>query len=277
MKLRVGYELIYDFPQPTPMIVVLGIHFSRASDIILPDQLTTDPGVPLTPYRDGYGNWCSRLVAPAGRMRLASSGTLRDSGLPDVVAPSAIQHAVEDLPADTLVYLLGSRYCETDRLTDIAWNLFGAATPGWERVQAICDYVHNHIRFGYEHARATKTAWDAFDEGLGVCRDYAHLAIAFCRCMNIPARYCTGYLSDIGTPLPWAAGDFAAWFEVWIGDRWHLFDPRNNTPRIGRILMARGRDASDVAIATTFGPNMLESFKVWTEEIPIGQSAGTPG
>ena len=267
MKLRVGYELIYDFPQPTPMIVVLGIHFSRASDIILPDQLTTDPGVPLTPYRDGYGNWCSRLVAPAGRMRLASSGTLRDSGLPDVVAPSAIQHAVEDLPADTLVYLLGSRYCETDRLTDIAWNLFGAATPGWERVQAICDYVHNHIRFGYEHARATKTAWDAFDEGLGVCRDYAHLAISFCRCMNIPARYCTGYLGDIGMPPPYGPMDFAGWFEAYLGGCWYTFDARNNMPRIGRVLIAQGRDASDVPITHTFGPNTLVSFKVFTDEV----------
>ena len=267
MKLRVGYELIYDFPQPTPMIVVLGIHFSRASDIILPDQLTTDPGVPLTPYRDGYGNWCSRLVAPAGRMRLASSGTLRDSGLPDVVAPSAIQHAVEDLPADTLVYLLGSRYCETDRLTDIAWNLFGAATPGWARVQAICDYVHNHIRFGYEHARATKTAWDAFDEGLGVCRDYAHLAIAFCRCMNIPARYCTGYLGDIGMPPPYGPMDFAGWFEAYLGGCWYTFDARNNMPRIGRVLIAQGRDASDVPITHTFGPNTLVSFKVFTDEV----------
>ena len=267
MKLRVGYELIYDFPQPTPMIVVLGIHFSRASDIILPDQLTTDPGVPLTPYRDGYGNWCSRLVAPAGRMRLASSGTLRDSGLPDVVAPSAIQHAVEDLPADTLVYLLGSRYCETDRLTDIAWNLFGAATPGWARVQAICDYVHNHIRFGYEHARATKTAWDAFDEGLGVCRDYAHLAISFCRCMNIPARYCTGYLGDIGMPPPYGPMDFAGWFEAYLGGCWYTFDARNNMPRIGRVLIAQGRDASDVPITHTFGPNTLVSFKVFTDEV----------
>jgi len=133
-------------------------------------------------------------------------------------------------------------------------------------VQAICDYVHEHLQFGYEHASPTKTAWQAYTEGRGVCRDFAHLAIAFCRCMNIPARYCTGYLSDIGTPPPWAVGDFAAWIEVYIGNAWQMFDPRNNVPRIGRVLIARGRDAADVAIATTFGPNLLESFKVWTDE-----------
>jgi transglutaminase-like putative cysteine protease len=183
------------------------------------------------------------------------------------VFASAVQHAIEDLPADTLVYLLGSRYCETDRLSEIAWQLFENTQPGWARVQAICDFVHRHIAFGYEHARATKTAWEAYNEGKGVCRDYAHLAIAFCRCMNIPARYCTGYLSDIGTPQPWAAGDFAGWFEAYIGGHWRTFDPRNNVPRIGRILIAQGRDASDVPITQTFGPNKLASFKVWTDEI----------
>jgi transglutaminase-like putative cysteine protease len=267
MKIRVGFEMIYDFPQPTPLIAVLGIHFTRASDIIVPDHLTTSPSVPITPYRDGFGNWCSRIVAPAGRMQLAADGTVRDSGLPDVVVPSAAQHAVEDLPADTLVYLLGSRYCETDRLSDIAWKLFEKTTPGWGRVQAICDFVHGHIAFGYEHARPTMTAWQVFDEGKGVCRDYAHLAIAFCRCMNIPARYCTGYLGDIGMPPPYAAGDFAGWFEAYIGGRWYTFDARNNIPRIGRVLIALGRDAADVPITQTFGPNTLVSFRVWTDEI----------
>jgi transglutaminase-like putative cysteine protease len=183
------------------------------------------------------------------------------------VFPNAFQHAVEALPADTLVYLLGSRYCETDRLSDIAWKLFEQTPPGWARVQAICDFVHRHITFGHEHARATKTAREAYDEGKGVCRDYAHLAIAFCRSMNIPARYCTGYLSDIGTPQPWPAGDFAAWFEAFIGGSWHMFDPRNNTPRIGRVLIAQGRDAADVPIVQTFGPNTLLNFKVWTDEV----------
>ena len=179
MKIRVGYELIYDFPQPTPMIMVLGTHFTRASDVIVPDYLTTNPAVPISPYRDVFGNWCSRIVAPAGRMTLSADGLVHDSGQPDVVAPTAPQHAVEDLPADTLIYLLGSRYCETDRLSDIAWNLFGNSSPGWARVQTICDFVHAHIAFGYEHARATKTAWDVYHEGKGVCRDYAHLAITF--------------------------------------------------------------------------------------------------
>jgi transglutaminase-like putative cysteine protease len=270
MKIRVGYEMIYDFPQPTPMIMVLGTHFTRASDVITPDYLTTNPSVPITPYRDGFGNWCSRIVAPAGRMCLKADGMVRDSGLPDVIVPSAIQHAVEDLPADTLVYLLGSRYCETDRLSDDAWKLFEHTAPGWPRVQAICDFVHNHIKFGYEHARATMTAWEVFNEGKGVCRDYAHLAIAFCRCMNIPARYCTGYLGDIGMPKPWAAGDFAGWFEAYIGGRWHTFDARNNIPRIGRVLIAQGRDASDVPITQTFGPNTLVSFTVWTDEVSEG-------
>ena len=267
MKIRVGYELIYDFPQPTPMIMVLGTHLTRASDVIAPDYLTTDPAVTISPYRDSYGNWCSRLVAPAGRMRLSGDGIVRDSGLPDVVAPSAPQHAVEDLPAETIVYLLGSRYCETDRLSDIAWQLFAQTTPGWARVQAICDYVHNHIAFGYQYARPTKTAREAFDERNGVCRDYAHLGITFCRCMNIPARYCTGYLGDIGIPPVDAPMDFAGWFEAYLGGRWYTFDPRNNTPRIGRILIGQGRDASDVPIAHTFGPTTLVSFKVWTDEV----------
>ncbi len=266
MKLRVGFEMIYEFPQATPMIMVLGTHFTRASDVIVPDFVTTDPKLPITPYRDLFGNWCSRIVAPAGRLRLAADGIVHDNGLPDPVFPLAQQHRVEDLPADAIVYLLGSRYCETDRLSEIAWQLFERTAPGWARVQAICDYVHNHIQFGYEHARATMSAWEVFNERRGVCRDYAHLAVAFCRCMNIPARYCTGYLSDIGTPLPWAVGDFAGWFEAYLGGDWHMFDPRNNTPRIGRVLIARGRDAADVPITQTFGPNTLVSFKVWTDE-----------
>ena len=166
-----------------------------------------------------------------------------------------------------MVYLFGSRYCETDRLSDVAWKLFEKTTPGWERVQAICDFVHNHIQFGYEHARPTKTSWEVFHEGKGVCRDYPHLAITFCRCMNIPARYCTGYLGDMGTPPPYSPGDFAGWFEAYIGGRWCTFDPRNNVPRIGRILIAQRRDAADVPITQTFGPNTLVSFKDWTDEI----------
>jgi transglutaminase-like putative cysteine protease len=267
MKIRVGYELIYDFPQPTPMIMVLGMHMTRASDVIISDSPTSDPVVTMSPYIDAYGNRCSRLVAPAGRMLLSGDGLVRDSGLPDVVAPSATQHAVEDLPPETIIYLLGSRYCETDRLSDIAWKLFAETAPGWPRVQAICDYVHNHITFGYQYARPTKTAREAFDEGNGVCRDYAHLAITFCRCMNIPARYCTGYLGDIGIPPVDAPMDFAGWFEAYLGGQWYTFDPRNNMPRIGHTLIGQGRDAADVPITHTFGPNTLVSFKVWTDEV----------
>jgi transglutaminase-like putative cysteine protease len=269
MHIRAGYELIYDCPQPTPMIVTLSIHYTRVPDIIVPDHMRIEPSVPLAAYRDGFGNWCTRLVAPRGRTRLFADAVIRDSGQPDVVAPEAPQHLVQDLPEETLVYLLGSRYCETDRLSETAWSLFGAAPPGWARVQAVCDFVHEHIVFGYEHARATRTASEAFNEGKGVCRDYAHLAVAFCRCLNIPARYCTGYLGDIGVPASADPMDFSAWFEVFLGGRWYTFDARNNIPRIGRVLIARGRDASDVAISSTFGPNTLAGFKVWTYETPI--------
>ena len=267
MRINVGFEITYDFPQPTPLVTVLGVHFTRASDVEKPDHLTISPSVPVHPYRDSFGNWCSRMVAPAGRVTLRADGIVRDSGIPDVVVADAIQHAVEDLPAETLVYLLGSRYCETDRLSEVAWRLFGGAPTGWARVQAICDYVHNHIAFGYEHANATKTALEAWNEGRGVCRDYAHLAIAFCRCMNIPARYCTGYLGDMGMPPPYGPMDFAGWFEAYLGGQWYTFDARNNVPRIGRVLIAQGRDASDVPITHTFGPNILASFRVWTDEI----------
>jgi transglutaminase-like putative cysteine protease len=267
MQLRTGYEIVYSFPQPTPIILVVNIHHSRAFDIVVPDLLTTEPPLPIASYRDTFGNRCNRVLAPAGRLRLATDCIIRDAGHPDEMVHAAWQDTVQDLPEETLKFLLGSRYCETDLLSDTAWQLFSQVPPGYPRVQAICDFVHNHIAFNYQNARSTRGAADAYRERTGVCRDYAHLAIAFCRSMNIPARYCTGYLSDVGEPPPYAPGDFAAWFEAWIGGRWHMFDPRNNVPRRGRILMARGRDASDVAIATTFGPNTLESFKVWTDEI----------
>ena len=267
MLIQVGYELAFYCPQETPMILMVNVHYSRASDIVTPDLLITDPETPIKAYRDGFGNWCTRIVAPIGRIRLTSTGLVRDSGETDVLTPSARQHPLQELPEDTLVFLLGSRYCETDLLSDAAWSRFGQTAPGWSRVQAICDFVHNHIAFDYQKARPTRTAWEAFNEGAGVCRDFAHLAIALCRCMNIPARYCTGYLGDMGTPPPYGVMDFAAWIEVYLGGAWHTFDPRNNVPRIGRVLIARGRDATDVAIATTFGPYTLEGFKVWTDEI----------
>jgi transglutaminase-like putative cysteine protease len=267
IQIRAGYELIYDCPQPTPMALMLSTHPTRAGDVVVPDDMTADPVVPITSYQDGFGNVCTRLVAPAGRLRLTATTVVRDTGEPDAIALAHHQHPVEELPDESLVFLLGSRYCETDRLTGIAWNLFGGGPTGASRVQAICDYVHNHITFGYQDARPTRTALEAFEERRGVCRDFAHLAITFCRCMNIPARYCTGYLGDIGVPPPHGVPDFAAWFEAYIGGRWYTFDPRNNVPRIGRVLMARGRDATDVAISNTFGPTYLASFTVWTDPV----------
>jgi transglutaminase-like putative cysteine protease len=267
MQIRVGFEMSYQCQQDTPMLLVLNIHYSRASDLVRPDYLVTYPAVPITSYRDLFGNWCGRIVAPAGRFTLSCDAVVKDSGLPDVVAPQAQQVPVELLPEAALVYLLGSRYCETEQLLQFAWQRFGSGPTGWARVQAVCDFVHQHIEFGYPHARATRTAFEAYNEGRGVCRDYAHLAIALCRCLNIPARYCTGYLGDIGTEPPYGPMDFAGWFEAYLGDRWYTFDARNNTPRIGRVLMARGRDACDVALTSTFGPNTLESFKVWCDEV----------
>ena len=272
MLIRVGFEMTYWCPQPTPMILTLSIHYSRASDLERSDHLLSNPPVPLTAYRDLFGNWCSRIVAPQGRFILSCDALVNDSGAPDIVAPDAAQTPVEYLPESTLLFLLGSRYCETELLSELAWAQFGGVQTGWGRVQAVCDFVHSHIQFGYQHARRTRTAWEVYQERVGVCRDYAHLAIALCRSLNIPARYCTGYLGDVGTEPPYGAGDFAAWFEAYLGDRWYTFDARNNIPRIGRILIARGRDACDVALSSSFGPNTLETFRVWTDVV---EEAGT--
>jgi transglutaminase-like putative cysteine protease len=267
LTIRVGFEMQYDCPQPTPMILALNVHYSRAADMQYPDHLVTIPPVPVSAYRDLFGNWCSRLVAPQGLFTLRTDAIVRDNGLVDTQNWNAQQVPVELLPEECLVYLLGSRYCETDQLSELAWSHFGHGPTGWARVQAICDFVHNHIEFGYHHARRTRTAWEAYREKIGVCRDNAHLAIALCRCMNIPARYCTGYLGDIRIPLVPGPMDFAGWFEAYLGDRWYTFDARNNTPRIGRVLMARGRDACDVALVSSFGPNTLQRFTVWAEEV----------
>jgi transglutaminase-like putative cysteine protease len=266
MHINVGYELIYDCPQPTPMVVMLSVHPSRARDLIKPDRLSTQPGVDLVSYRDAFDNVCTRFVAPRGKLRLTADAVVRDTGLVDAVVPSARQVPLQYLPSDTLQFLLGSRYCETDLLYDVAWTLFGHIPAGWARVQSICDFVHRHIEFGYGHASATRTAYQVLYEKRGVCRDYAHLALALCRCLNMPARYCTGYLGDIGLPPPYAPMDFAGWFEVYLEGGWFTFDARNNTPRIGRVLIARGRDAADVAISTTFGTTHLDTFRVWTDE-----------
>jgi transglutaminase-like putative cysteine protease len=276
MRIRAGCELSFEFAQMMPMIVMLNVHFSRFSDLERPGHLVTKPSVPIEGYRDSFGNWCSRLVAPAGRFSLGTDAIVRDSGMPDPVDLNALQHQVQHLPTETLLFLLGSRYCETDRLSDDAWRLFGHTPLGWPRVQAICDFVHNHLTFGYEHSRATRTAFEAYVERHGVCRDYAHLAVAFCRCLNIPARYCTGYITDVGLPPPYAPMDFAAWIEVYLGGRWHSFDPRNNAPRIGRVLIAHGRDAADVPLTHIFGPGTLSGFRVWADEAPPDSTLAAP-
>jgi transglutaminase-like putative cysteine protease len=267
MKIRIGYEIAYDSTQETAMILTLSVHSSRVSDIVTPQPIAFDPPIASRDYIDRFGNICTRVVAPAGRLMISNEQIIADSGLPDPVALEVEQHPVDDLPDDVLLFLLGSRYCETDRLSETAWALFGDTPPGWARVQAICDYVHDHVTFGYEHARPTMTARDVYREKHGVCRDFTHLAVTFCRCMNIPARYCTGYLGDIGVPPSDIPMDFSAWFEAYLGGQWYTFDARHNQPRIGRILIARGRDATDTAISTSHGPSTLASFKVVTEEL----------
>jgi transglutaminase-like putative cysteine protease len=267
MRIRAGFEITYECPDPTPMLLALSVHPTRRGDLETPDWVRTDPVVDVRQYLDVHSNICSRVLAPAGRFVISADFVVRDSGLADEQGPDAIQIAAHNLPDDVLVFLLGSRYCETDRLSELAWSLFGKTPLGWPRVQAICDFVHDHIAFSYDDARPTKGAYEAYQEARGVCRDYAHLAIAFCRCMNIPARYCTGYLGDIGVPVA-GVMDFSAWFEAYLGGRWWVFDARNNIPRIGRVLIARGRDATDVPIANTFGPATLTGFTVVSDELP---------
>ena len=267
MLIRAGYDIQFVSNVVVPMTAMLSVHASRLKDLQTAHRIVTVPDVPIYDYPDSFGNTCTRVSVPPGGLTLSCDFVIEDSGLPDRQAPGAPQADIEDLPNDVLVYLLGSRYCETDRMSDIAWALFGTVEPGWSRVQAIVDFAHQQIEFGYHHARATKTAWEAYNERAGVCRDFAHLAITLCRCMNIPARYCTGYLGDIGIPPVDAPMDFSAWFDVYLGGEWYTFDARHNRPRIGRILMARGRDATDTALTTTFGTAWLTRFDVHTDEV----------
>jgi transglutaminase-like putative cysteine protease len=266
MLIRLGYDIQFEIPAAVAMVTLLSVHPSRVHDLLEPDEMQIEPGHEVTTYIDGFGNRCARFVAPPGPLRLSGSTLIADSGKPDEVNLSAREPAVADLPHEMLCYLLSSRYCEVDRFASIAIELFGAIQPGWGRVQAICDWVHTKVAFNYQQARPTKTALDVFTERVGVCRDFQHLAITFCRALNIPARYATGYLGDIGVPsrLPM---DFSAWFEAYLEGRWWTFDARNNQPRIGRVLMATGRDASDVAITTSFGQANLSHFFVVTEEV----------
>jgi len=266
--LRLGYDIQFQIPAPVAMVAVLNVHPSRVSDLRAPDQLCADPAVPMEGYFDSFGNWATRFVAPRGTLRLSNSTLIYDSGLPDPVCPDACEVPVQELPHDALRYLYNSRYCEVDRFATIALDLFGSVPRGWSRVQAVCDWVHARVSFGYQYARPTKTALDVFTERFGVCRDFQHLAVTLCRALNIPARYATGYLGDVGVPPAPSPMDFSAWFEAYLEDRWWTFDARHNEPRIGRVLMATGRDASDVAMTTSFGMANLTHFTVITEESP---------
>jgi transglutaminase-like putative cysteine protease len=265
---RLGFDIRFDVPSPIAMITLLNVHPSRTMDLCAPDELRVEPAVPLDSFIDSFGNRCIRFVAPQGPLRLSSTTLIHDSGLPDVVNLNARELPVQELPYEVLRYLYSSRYCEVDRFATTAVELFGGLLRGWSRVQAVCDWVHSRINFGYPYARATKTASETFAECTGVCRDFQHLAVTLCRALHIPARYATGYLGDIGVPPAPSPMDFSAWFEVYLEDRWWTFDARHNQPRVGRVLMATGRDASDVAITTSFGMANLTQFTVVTEELP---------
>jgi transglutaminase-like putative cysteine protease len=274
MIIKIGFDIEFKLLGPTPMIVMLYVHPSRRDDLRTDEQLVVRPEVPIQKFTDFYGNICGRLFAPAGNIRFSLEALIEDHGEPDrKQCPNAMQRRIEDLPDEALGYLLPSRYCEVDKLSDAAWKLFGHTAPGWPRVQAICDWVNQHITFGYQYADQAKSAFDVYGDGKGVCRDFNHLAVTFCRAMNIPARYVTGYLGDIGVPPAPYPMDFSAWFEVYLGDRWHAFDARHNCPRIGRILMAAGRDAADVAMTTNFGRAILKKFVIVTDEVRDGLAA----
>lgn len=278
MLIRLGYEIDLGVSAPVTIVGVLGVHPTRTADLLEPDKVQVFPPSPTEEYLDGFGNRCTRVAVPGGPVQLFGSTLIRDSGLPDAVNWNAARGPMEELPPEVLQFLLASRYCEVDKLSDLAWQLFGNLPPGWPCVQAICDWVHANVRFDYNTARPTKSALDVCSERQGVCRDFQHLAITLCRCMHIPARYATGYLGDIGVPVSPAAMDFSAWFEVFLSGRWWTFDARHNEPRIGRVLMATGRDAADVAITTSFGTSWLNKFRVVTDEVfePGGFRPGMP-
>ncbi|MEJ8852229.1 transglutaminase family protein [Variovorax rhizosphaerae] len=271
MLIKIGYDIELEVSAPTTLIYLLQVHPSRERDVQGGmENITLSPPLLTDFYLDDFDNHCARVHVDAGvsSVRLRNESVVYDNGSPDPQAFGAFQYAPADLPVEALRFLLPSRYCEVDgELLQVAWNMFGNTPLGWSRVQAICDFVHSHLTFDYRRARSTRSALEAFRERTGVCRDFTHLAITLCRCMNIPARYVTGYLGDIGIPPVRYPMDFSAWFEVYLGDRWHTFDARHNVPRIGRIVIARGRDAADVPITMVFGANRLSHFKVITEEI----------
>ena len=268
MLIRLGYDIQFDLPSDGFFIGLVNIHPSRVQDLREPDELHVDPLASVDSYIDLFGNRCARFPARSGNLRLYNSTLIEDSGEPDPVNWSARELPLERLPKETLTYLLSSRYCEVDLLSDTVTQMFGGCPRGWQRVQAICDWIHAHVTFGYGYARSTRTALEVFNERVGVCRDFQHLAVTMCRCLNIPARYATGYLGDIGVPVSPSPMDFSAWFEVYLEDRWWTFDARHNAPRIGRVLIATGRDAADVAITTSFGSSCLKKFEIVTHEEP---------
>lgn len=267
MLIRCGYNIAFDAEVPTPMLALLSIRPERSPDLRSSHRIRLTPDVPAFDFVDTHGNVCTRFTVPAGGVALSCDFVIEDSGQPDAGTTDAVQHPIPELPPEVLPFLLPSRYCESDLLLDKAWPLFGRTPTGWARVQAIVDFVHNHLTFGYPDAHIHRTAARAMDERVGVCRDFAHLAVALCRSMNIPARYCTGYLGDIGVPPADAPMDFSAWFQVFLGGAWHTFDARHNRPRIGRVLMAVGRDAADTALTTAFGNAALTRFEVITHEV----------
>ncbi len=270
MLIRIGFDIELSVATPMALIYLLQVHPSRRDDLVNPENLRISGDLQAEEYLDSFGNHCGCVNVPIGMptVRLTSDTLIRDSGQLDEINVEAPQHDPAELPCSTLPFLLPSRYCEVDsELLGFAWNRFGTVAPGWARVEAICAFVHNHLRFDYKTARLTRTALDGYREREGVCRDFTHLAITLCRGMNIPARYCTGYLGDIGVPPVPGPTDFSAWFEAFLGDRWYTFDARHNRRRIGRIVMARGRDAGDVPITMCFGPNTLTRFDVITDEV----------
>ncbi|MGY9048890.1 hypothetical protein P775_16125 [Puniceibacterium antarcticum] len=271
MLIRFGFEIDIDCVAPVPMLLALSTHSTLGQSplnarLIGQDFVRAPQSCGARSYVDQFGNRITRIVTPAGSTRLWSDCVIDFAGDVDEQAPFAVQHPIADLPDDVLSYLLASRYCDSDNLTAQAWNIFGQTAEGWGRVEAIVAFVHQHVTFGYHFGRANKTASEVFREKTGVCRDFAHLAISLCRAMNIPARYASGYLGDIGVPYS-GPPDFCAWFEVYLGGRWYTFDARYSTPRAARILMVRGADAADVAMITSFGGYRLTYFRVWTEEI----------
>jgi transglutaminase-like putative cysteine protease len=267
MLIRYGFDIDIQLWQPTTLITAMDVHESQREAIVGENEFETSTGVRVQTWIDDEDNKLRRLTAGSGILSLKLNGVATNSGALDDCDPDAELVPAEDLPADTLPYLRSSRYCETDLLSNFAWSAFGSIPGGYERVQAVCDYVHDRLRFSYPEARPTRTAAEAMDEQVGVCRDFTHLAVTLCRCLNIPARYCNGYLGDIGVPPDPAPMDFNAWMEAYIGGRWYTFDPRHNARRVGRILIARGRDAADIPMITSFGPHKLTKFKVITDEI----------